>query len=80
MGSRAGDLMLTEGDGIKATITGVEQLGTESYLYCRTALDEAITMHQRGQTTAEKGTEVNLEIDAEAMHLFDLSTGRTCRA
>ena len=80
LGIRAGDLHLTEGAGIKATITGVEQLGTESYLYCRTALDEAITVHQRGQSSAAKGDEVSLALDPEAMHLFDVASGQACRA
>ena len=79
LGVRAGDLALTDGPGIEATTTGVEQLGSESYLYCRTELGEAITFHQRGQTSVEKGAKVNLAIDSDQMHIFDTASGRTCR-
>ncbi len=79
LGIRAGDLHVTDGDGIHATVEGVEQLGAESYLYCRTSTDEPITLHERGQTNANRGDKVNLELDAAAMHLFDLETGRSCR-
>ncbi|KMW57332.1 Maltose maltodextrin transport ATP-binding protein malK [Candidatus Rhodobacter oscarellae] len=80
LGIRAGDLRQSEGAGIRATITGVEQLGTESYLYCKTSRDEPITTHQLGQTTAQKGQEITLSINAGAMHLFDQHSGQSCRS
>lgn len=80
LGIRAGDLTLTDGPGIRANVTGVEQLGTDSYLYCRTNLDEPITVHQPGQTAAYKGQDVALSIDANAMHLFDINSGKNCRS
>jgi multiple sugar transport system ATP-binding protein len=80
LGIRAGDLSMAEdGNGIKAQVAGIEQLGAESYLYCRTSQDEPITVHQRGQTGVEKGQEITLTFDATAMHLFDLNDGATCR-
>jgi multiple sugar transport system ATP-binding protein len=79
LGIRAGDLSPTEGSGIAVTVTGIEQLGAESYLYCRTSRDEPITVHQRGQTDAQKGQTVILSLDVSEMHLFDLESGQSCR-
>ncbi|MBX2885818.1 MAG: sn-glycerol-3-phosphate ABC transporter ATP-binding protein UgpC [Granulosicoccus sp.] len=78
LGIRAGDLTLSEGSGLRARVIGVEQLGAESYLYCRTTLDEPITVHQQGQTCAHKGEDVTLAFDTRAMHLFDLESGSSC--
>ena len=63
---------------IAATVTGVEQLGTESYLHCRTSLDEPITVHQRCQTTTKKRKSIILSNDARALRVFDPETGQSC--
>ncbi len=79
LGIRAGDLTQSTAEGISASVIGVEQLGSESYLYCRTVLDEPLTVHQRGQTSVSKGDQISLVIDPAAMHLFDLDGGQSCR-
>ena len=79
LGIRAGDLAVSTEDGIKVTVNSIEQLGSESYLYCLTDADEPVTVHQRGQTTAERGDHVLLHIDDAAMHLFDQESGQSCR-
>ena len=78
LGVCGGDLRLTDGPGIAATVTGVEQLGTESYLHCRTSLDEPITVHQRCQTTTKKRKSIILSNDARALRVFDPETGQSC--
>jgi len=78
LGIRAGDLTTTDARGIHANVIGVEQLGSESYLYCRSSRDEPLTVHQRGQTTATKGDNISLALNTDAMHLFDLESGQSC--
>lgn len=80
LGIRAGDLSPTDGPGINVTVSGVEQLGAESYIYCRSLRDEPITTHQRGQATAQKGHEITLSIGTDALHLFDQHSGKSCRS
>jgi len=80
LGIRAGDIRTDSDNGIPVSVSGVEQLGAESYLYCRTAIDEPVTVHQRGQTAVRKGDRIALSIDSAAMHLFDLQNGRSCLA
>ncbi|MCY3877931.1 MAG: sn-glycerol-3-phosphate ABC transporter ATP-binding protein UgpC [Rhodobacteraceae bacterium] len=79
LGIRAGDLTLGSGQGVDVEISSVEQLGAESYLYCRSTLGEQITLHESGQTRARRGEKVSLRIDPDSMHLFDLQSGRSCR-
>jgi len=79
LGVRAGDLKITTGEGLKVTVNSVEHLGAESYLYCQTSTQEAVTVHQLGQTEAVKGDTINLEFETSKMHVFDLETGQSCR-
>ena len=55
---------------IPATATSVEQLGSDSYLYCQLPGGQSLTVHHPGQTTARRGEKVHLHFDAEAAHLF----------
>ncbi len=75
MGIRAGDLQAGGDGGISVTVGSVEQLGAESYLYCKTEQDEPLTVHQQGQTSATRGDTVTLSIPQAAMHLFDAESG-----
>lgn len=79
IGIRAGDLQQTSGPGLSAKVTSVEQLGAESYLYCRTMDDVPLTLHQPGQTSACKGDRITLGFDPDGLHLFDRGSGQTCR-
>jgi multiple sugar transport system ATP-binding protein len=79
LGIRAGDLTMAPDAGLEVDVVSVEQLGAESYLYCRTSAGEAVTVHQLGQTQAGKGDKVRFDIKTSATHLFDLATGASFR-
>jgi len=80
LGIRAGNLHMKDKASLEVTVISVEQLGAESYLYCKTSKDEMVTVHELGQTTACKGSSIHLSIDESHMHLFDLDTGKSCRS
>ena len=84
LGIRAGDLTLADpaskAASIPAQITAIEQLGAESYLYCRTEKEEPVTVYQRGQTKAKKGEAVRLLLAPDALHLFDRQSGHSLLA
>ena len=60
-----------EADGaIPATAASVEQLGSDSYLYCQLPGRQALTVHHPGQTSAHRGDTVYLRLDMNAAHVF----------
>ncbi len=59
----------TEGT-VPATAASVEQLGSESYLYCQLPGGQSLTVHHAGQTKARRGETVHLRFEAEAAHVF----------
>ncbi len=71
-GIRPEHVRLTDqADGtIPATAASVEQLGSESYLYCRLPGGQALTVHHPGQTSARRGDAVSLTFNAKDSHLF----------
>jgi multiple sugar transport system ATP-binding protein len=71
-GIRPEHVQLSErADGaIPATAVSVEQLGSDSYLYCRLAGGQALTVHHPGQTKVRRGDAVHLRFEAAAAHLF----------
>ncbi len=79
LGIRAGDILVSDDGPLSVTVTHVEQLGAESYLYCQTGDGTAITVHQAGQTAVEKGARITLAFNTDALHVFDLSTGASCK-
>lgn len=48
-----------------------EQLGGETYLYCKTAEQEGLTIHQPGQLPIRKGETLHLQLNRSQLHLFD---------
>lgn len=56
---------------ITATADGVEQLGSESYLYCTLPDGQRLTVHHAGQTRVRRGETVTLVLATSAAHLFD---------
>ncbi len=58
---------------VAATATSVEQLGSDSYLYCQLQGGQMLTVHHPGQTSARRGDAVHLHFDAAAAHLFAAS-------
>ncbi len=69
----AGD-PVSVGTQVPATANGVEQLGSESYLYCSLPDGQTLTVHHAGQTRVRRGDTVQLVFATAAAHVFD-STG-----
>jgi len=57
-------------DVIPAKAAGVEQLGSDSYLYCQLPGGQALTMHHPGQTSARRGDDIHLRFETASAHLF----------
>ncbi len=67
------------GEGLQATITAVEELGSDSYLYCETLIDGAptmLTVRSAGLSEARPGDIVVVTPDLGAIHLFDEASGQ----
>ena len=66
-----------DGSGMRASIDNVEELGSDSFLYCTPVGDEGITVVSRaeGLSAARAGDTVALRPDTGAMHLFDTASG-----
>ena len=80
VGFRPEDLSIDSegsGEGIKAVVDVVEELGSESYLYAHMAEDESTTLVVRGpgRTTVRYGETIALRVDADAVHAFDATSG-----
>jgi multiple sugar transport system ATP-binding protein len=80
VGVRPEDLALDSegsGDGVKAVVDVVEELGSESYVYAHMAEDESTTLVVRGpgRTTVRYGETIALRVDADAVHAFDATSG-----
>ena len=71
-GIRPEHVRLADGaDGaIPATAASVEQLGSDSYLYCQLPGGQSLTVHHPGQTHVARGDQIHLDFDIEAAHLF----------
>jgi multiple sugar transport system ATP-binding protein len=77
---------ISEGAGLGVQVDVVEELGSESFLYCTAEnaaasgvdSDEAgkfITVRQDGLSSNRRGDKVTLVPDLKALHLFDAATG-----
>ncbi len=78
VGVRPENLHLShDGSGLHATIGTVEELGSDSFLYCTPEGHSESTMVSRaeGLSTARPGDTVQLRPDPGALHLFDTATG-----
>ncbi|MBO0829785.1 MAG: sn-glycerol-3-phosphate ABC transporter ATP-binding protein UgpC [Streptosporangiales bacterium] len=69
-----------EGDGLKAIVELVEELGSDAYAYCSATVpgqDESqqITVRCDVRNTPQKGASVGLQIDRDSVHLFDGASG-----
>ncbi|MEZ5258638.1 MAG: TOBE domain-containing protein [Ilumatobacteraceae bacterium] len=66
-----------DGLGMKATIDTVEELGSDSYLYCtpHDHPDVSVVSRAEGLSTARPGDTVVLEPATGSLHLFDAATG-----
>jgi multiple sugar transport system ATP-binding protein len=59
-----------DGEGRPLTVEASEQLGNESYLYCRTTSGESMTVHLPGQTSIRPGQRAHATFRPEFLHLF----------
>ncbi|MGB8858004.1 MAG: sn-glycerol-3-phosphate ABC transporter ATP-binding protein UgpC [Ilumatobacteraceae bacterium] len=66
-----------DGTGMHATIVTVEELGSDSYLYCTPEghPDTSVVSRAEGLSAARPGDVVQLKPDPGALHLFDTATG-----
>ena len=66
-----------DGIGMHATIAVVEELGSDSYLYCvpEGHQETSIVSRTEGMSTTRVGDSVVLRPDPGAVHLFDTATG-----
>ena len=64
-------------DGLIATVVTVEELGSDSYLYCTVASHADLTVVARaeGLSSVRSRQTVTLVPDTTAVHLFDTATG-----
>ncbi len=81
VGVRPEGLRVAE-SGIEATVLTVEELGSDSYLYCTPTAEPAVTVVARaaGLTDAAPGETVHLRPDTTALHVFDTSSGARLEA
>jgi multiple sugar transport system ATP-binding protein len=63
--------------GLEATIVAVEELGSDSFVYCTPNghSDVSLVARTDGLNTSQAGTTVHLMPDVTAMHVFDTATG-----
>ncbi len=64
-------LASAEDADIVAPVDLTEQLGGETYVFCKPAGMPQLTVHQIGQVPVKRGEQVHLKFDRSVMHLFD---------
>ncbi len=78
-GIRPEHVLLDRGDDaaleVPATIERVEQLGTASFVYARTAGGELLTVHVAGQRAFRAAETLVARLPIDRLHLFDISDG-----
>jgi len=64
-------------EGLEATILAVEELGSDSFVYCTPIGNEELSLVARtdGLNMSQPGTKVHLMPDVKAMHVFDAASG-----
>ncbi|KEP71173.1 sn-glycerol-3-phosphate ABC transporter ATP-binding protein UgpC [Thioclava sp. BHET1] len=63
--------------GLPLTVSGVERLGGESYLYGTASDGTAVTVHCAGQTKIEPGTQIALTLETGEAHVFSTQSGQS---
>jgi multiple sugar transport system ATP-binding protein len=65
------------GSGLHVIVAVVEELGSDSYLYCTAPVlpGAQITVRQEGMTTHARDSKVVLNPIAGSLHLFDAASG-----
>lgn len=80
LGLRPGDMKLTDGPGIRVAVSGVEQHGSESFVFGKTPSDEAVVFGTKGQTSVQRGASICLTPEPDCFHLFSTSSGKSLRS
>jgi multiple sugar transport system ATP-binding protein len=64
-------------EGLSATIVAVEELGSDSFVYCtpNDHADVSLVARTDGLNTSQPGTIVHLMPDVSSMHVFDTASG-----
>ena len=64
-------------EGLEATIVAIEELGSDSFVYCTPKGHDDVSLVARtdGLNTSEPGTTVHLMPDTTTMHVFDTASG-----
>jgi multiple sugar transport system ATP-binding protein len=64
-------------EGLEATILAVEELGSDSFVYCTPTGRDDVSLVARtdGLNMSQPGTKVHLMPNIEAMHVFDTASG-----
>ena len=64
-------------EGIEATIVAIEELGSDSFVYCSPTQAPAVSLVARthGLNASRPGSVVHLVPDAASMHVFDTASG-----
>lgn len=77
VGVRPEAMLLGAEHGLAATVVTVEELGSDSFLYCTPVEHPAnvVVARREGLSTVRAGETVILAPDAAAVHLFDGATG-----
>jgi multiple sugar transport system ATP-binding protein len=76
IGVRPENFAVASSGGLDAHVDVVEELGSESYLYCSVdGYDAPIVARTEGLSTAMRGDRISLVPAAESLHLFDTATG-----
>jgi multiple sugar transport system ATP-binding protein len=76
IGVRPESLHITD-EGIEATIIAVEELGSDSFVYCTPVNEPDVSLVARtqGLNASQPGTTVRLMPDVASMHVFDSASG-----
>ncbi len=83
VGVRPESWIMADDGGFGATLDVVEELGSDSFLYCTLDADVVagtdsignITVRREGMSGFERGSHITLRPDPTALHLFDRVTG-----
>ena len=77
IGVRPENWIVGAGGGLDATVDVVEELGSESYLYCTAQGmdDQQVVVRTEGLSSSQHGEVVSLVPKPETVHLFDTVTG-----
>ena len=76
VGVRPGDVDVATDGGLNSTVTAVEELGSEAFLYCEAdGTHKELVARVEGLSGAKVGDVVSLIPRSAAMHMFDTATG-----